>query len=75
MKVKVLEHEYKRSGLLNYVATVEVEDYNGDIDELVGIVSARVGCHPLGYGVYSRSIQDLRDNKYRINWTTSTTAD
>jgi hypothetical protein len=78
MNIKIIEHKYERNGLLQHVALVKSEDYHfTSKDSFVNEVSAQVGFHPLGYGIYGSTYIKpmINENEYLVKWSTGTHCD
>ncbi|MEK4879370.1 hypothetical protein [Paenibacillus sp. FSL R5-0908] len=77
--VKVENHKSRTAGLLQHIADVTL-DATVTPDQhhaLVDAVSAKLGYHPMGHGIYgARRVEDMSEPfQYRLSWQTGNHCD
>jgi hypothetical protein len=78
MKImQIANHKKDKSGtFIHHTADVVVEGPITSKEELIDKVSAEVGYHPHGYGIYgSKSVTEVVPGGYHVTWKTGASCD
>lgn len=74
IEIKNHKREFGRFDI-DHTADVEISGTFEKNRDLIAAVSAKVGYHPAGYGLYHFGLEKIGENEYHLEWQTDASCD